>query len=336
MKREKLPKTGEIFLMRPPTLFETPQEAQASFQAWHELAETVEHCGGSVVMMKPRTDGYRDSTFTRDTGIVLHTNEGWSFFAYPETEEGGLHQKEINDVRKILKHTNVEEKIGLPGYFQGGNVVHDPKRNITFWGVTNYDALREASEPGFNGNPIDVRLDLAKDTGDALRYAYQAFSQHPALAVDGKPHRVIPMFIPDSHAEQFYHLDGVFNVLPTGQAVICRSLLSKTAWSAAEKTIGSKDMILIDQDEAEKGATNFITVGSTIITPYASEKTAQKFRALGYEVIQPQDVGLPQGAWMFADMGAVRCATLKLTEDKGFPVQQQHAGVAVAIKKAAR
>jgi N-dimethylarginine dimethylaminohydrolase len=115
-----------------------------------------------------------------------------------------------------------------------------------------------------------------------------------------------------------YHLDGCLGILPNGKAVLCPEVLSKTGKLDIERRLGRDNIIEISKEEAGKGATNFITVGDHVITPFASDRLKSWFKEQGFETVDPPSQGLKEGSWMFAKMGSVRCATLKLTTDRGF------------------
>lgn len=318
------------------------REEQPILHAWNRLREVIEDCGGQVTVLPAsvkeslwrnvglRPNDLRSSMFVRDPGFMLYPNGQAAFFS--ANAAAPALRSEAQAIRRALHDP---AKAPLKGHVDGGNLVYDAHRNILFWGVSNaehvtqkaaltqkYPALLQAGK--LHAYDVNNRIKLARPMGDALKQAGEAFSKEPMLEKDGQPFRIVPIFIPDGVSPTFYHLDGVFGMLPSGEAIVCEELLGRAARRALEKTIGKEHIFLVSENEARAGATNFITVGNHVITPYASKMLKHYLAERGYDVIDPPAAGLPHDAWMFGPMGAVRCATLKVTEDMGFPAAQAH------------
>lgn len=323
----RAPATGEVFVMRAPDLraggllgdIMRHADVQQS-KYWQVLKEVIEHSGAEVRLVK---EGGRDveahhgraPMFVRDTAIV----QDGIVLTNAEPGRTPRSDDERSALLGLLKEdaAYAEHQHEIKGKIEGGNVVRHPRGNMLFVGV-NHDAARSVTDaqmrhgwlPSSAGKEVLRMLthSNAKEYGRANAELSAALGQ-----------KVIPLYFPLDPHKDFYHLDGVFGVLPSGEAVVCKEKLSRTANLAIEKYIGKDKIIPISATEALNGATNFITVGKRIITPYTNARLTSAFSALGYDTITPQRVGLPDDAWNFAPMGMVRCATLKLTDDKAFP-----------------
>jgi hypothetical protein len=141
----------------------------------------------------------------------------------------------------------------------------------------------------------------------------------------------------------FYHLDNVLNVLPGGQLVVCPSAIEKSSLKRVQDTVKGSPTYSISEDDAGRGAANFITVGHTVISPYVAEKSMdpnkptmrQWLNEQGYEkVVTARDIaGLRDDSWRFASGAFVRCATQKLTPDCAFTEHAQGATPAVSANR---
>jgi hypothetical protein len=141
----------------------------------------------------------------------------------------------------------------------------------------------------------------------------------------------------------FYHLDNVLNVLPGGQLVVCPSALEKSSLKRVEQAVKGSPIYTISEQDAQRGAANFITVGHTVISPYVAEKSMdpkkptmrQWFKEQGYDkVVTPLDIkGLRENSWRFASGAFVRCATQKLTPDYAFTEHAQGTTPAVSANR---
>lgn len=300
--------TGERFIMRKPVLQLSlvPKDLrnnQKILQNWDSLRQTIERCGGQVEVMpamKTVLHPPRDPMYVRDAALFLPNDSGddlvFSQLVYPHE------RKERNALRNFLKDRDMPTISTEPGMFEGGNLVYDAKRHILFWGVCNSHYLDELQHGGMREWLPDIAAEKSRRAGmkqETNRYFAEAFAEaapslqsDEALTRDGKNLRVAPMFIPDKVAQDCYHLDGALGMLPTGEAVVCYERLSKTAIAALEKLVGREHIIRVDENAAHFGATNFITVGSNLILPYAPREMKERVEALGYRVIDPSSQGL--------------------------------------------
>lgn len=205
------------------------------------------------------------------------------------------------------------------GTMEGGNVVIDPKRHKIFVGTSIRVCLRDKGP----NPPTDADKERYLGFEQRAINELQALLKTPEMQLEGGGHyEVVPLRISDATCSRFYHLDGCLNVLPTGQVVVYPGAFTKTAMLALEGAVGKGSIMAIAEEDAVKGATNFITVGDAIITPHASARLGKDFQQLGYKVVQPTDMGLTEGSWMFNAGAAVRCATLKVTPDRGYPAER--------------
>jgi len=344
------PPTGEQFLMREPATLSrlVSPGAAAMNNHWHGLRLAIEQAGAEVVADTSRSTflvAGRHSMYPRDPGLMLQVGNQ-RFYVTPDAP-GAPAPREAKEIATLLKRKGLATHVTAPGQFDGGDIVQDAANNLLFVGVSNHHFMKKivpsmhewlTALAAQQGTEVPEHFD-PRDHVDAeqlqnyhrevvrhaqpkrqwLEHVRDRWSPEPLLAREGQGLRIVPLFIPDTHSTEFYHLDGVFNVLPTGEAVVCEEALGKAARHLIHKYIGEDRILPITIDEARRGATNFITVGDHIITPYASPKMQEWFRGLGYQVTDPKTMHLPEGAWNFGHGAGPRCATLKLTPDKGHP-----------------
>ncbi|MFM9890034.1 MAG: hypothetical protein ACKVOE_05230 [Rickettsiales bacterium] len=335
------PKTGERFLMREPEFprrrdsrcqWEAEQKYHSLRRRLYRLKDAIELAGGEVTML-PSRDGVRPGAmYVRDPVASIAQADGSMSTWAP-------HVLPVFGDRKHAKIAQAElmqgEKVMLPGRFEGGNLIPDRSRNLVFWGVNNHDYVVQFKARNNHRwrreTPEDHvrRLAMAKPYAQALGAAR---AHHQAADADAavQPPRVVALYIPNEHADSYYHLDGVMNVLPTGQAMLLPGILSKPAMYLLDKHIPAGDRIALQGEDLHRNATNFITVGSTVITPYASDKLKKTLGKLGYGVIDPSAMGLEIGDWDFSFRAGPRCVTQKITPDYGFPEPKKSHPVARA------
>ncbi len=319
-------KTGEIFVMRAPDMRMTSAVYGDAFRAydkekhhfWDVLKQVIERSGGEVLAMPEggrEVDAHeeRSPMYVRDAAVV----HGERYAANSKDTLDPLVRHEREEMEALLdaKPGIALKRHDIEGYVEGGNVVRHPSKKLLFVGI-NHTLAHAITDQQMETMPRFPREPLLKHNQRYFARKYLTANEGMAEALDT---RVIPLFMPVTSGGDIYHLDGVFGMLPTGEALVCRELLSRAANLAIDKYVGKEKVIAISREDALKGTTNFITVGSRVITPYASNELRARFTALGYQTIMPKDVGLPDYAWTFGDMASVRCVTLKLTEDKGFP-----------------
>ena len=334
------PKTGEHFIMRPRQMhaYDANVERRTSGEYahlyWQKLRETILACGGEVDTVPPtRFRGLRDRSamFVRDTGVMIY-HEDTAMMVIPTQHSARMHG-ESRALKPAMEARGIVQ-MPLPGSMEGGNIVFDAHRNTLYWGVNNREHMRELERkgdqfhPAWRRSPEKKRIaehihktDMIHSDAKALATASAVLDGHAKVEKNNAPFQVIPMFVPDRHSVEFYHLDGALGILPSGQMVVCREALSHVSQRAIAAS--GADIYPVSMEEARLGATNFITVGGHVITPYASPGLKQFFEKQGYAVIDPPSVGLPRGAWQFGPMAGVRCATLKTTRDMGFPAAPQ-------------
>lgn len=359
MQRPPATPTGETFVMCTPKdwLLDLVSPSHRRKQRHYDaLRDTIEACGGTLVTEKiarPERFDERIGMYPRDVGIVL-PRDGEAILFTP-TRHGAASRSETRHLVRIAEKHNLAREERIAGRVEGGNMIYDPTRHVLFVGVSNYHQVQPyheryaRTETDEHGNTRRVYRDPleyipeekhAAFKADRIRHAAPtrewlaaAREQMPALDMpEGeKKLRVVPMFMPDKDIDRLYHLDGIFNILPTGQAIMCPSVMSKTARHMAECIVGKGNIIAIDEEAALRGATNFITVGTHVITPYAPPALKETLQSLGYDVVDPPSVGLPEDAWRFSPGAFVRCATLKMTPDKGFPEVEKNRGATAAV-----
>lgn len=343
------PSTGEVFVMRNAVngrslSYWLGREPSSN---WETLCETIERCGGTV--KRGPTDygilhdvNKRAPIFTRDPGVPSNWIDEPKMFM----SQKGVLKSEQRNLKALLKKEGLAEVEMLPGAVEGGNVVYDQHRHLMFVGVNNFrqqflpvemsrreveidgERYLERYDPNQFIRPeakhrlFKERLKAAQPHAEWISAARDRFGQDD-MTPNGKDKiRVVPLFIPDAELADFFHLDQVFNMLPSGQAIVYRPALSKAANHLIDKHIGKNNVIEVGRKDVMNDAINFITVGDRIITPYASDDLKKQFTKLGYTVIDPVTAGLYPGAWTYGEQGkggAVRCLTLKLTPDHGFP-----------------
>ena len=323
----------EIFVMRQPHYGDGrwTDSQMNTLRGWNILKETIERCGGHVITDQAPTVRHkeqRNGMFVRDTGIVLDIGNGSKF--YSSEKPGAATRSEKRHVMRRLKKSGIAETVYLPNSMDGGDTIYDPSRRILFVGIKNYDYMLDVIEGLLHEK-------IAADTGPptlavkdhAQRRQYAATSRgwlhaakHKLHASHETPVRVVGLFIPDHQAIDTYHLDGAFNVLPSGQSVWCPELLSNAARHLITTHFPSAERHAVSRSEAQAGATNFITVNKHIITPYAPFALSESFARWGYKVVDPLQVGQETGTWNFGPGAYVRCATLKVTPDSGFPLRK--------------
>lgn len=326
--------TGEIFLMRPVSQKDMDKPtSQPAIHAHEVLQQTIERCGGTVHLLPPAPrDADASSMYVRDAGFILHTpNQKPIFFTpqQPVKKAQGSTIKAI--VAAGVVHPNIRS---IQGKFEGGNVIFDPSENTLYWGTNNYHKLWEMVQQGQDWEPKAkwAKEELAAEFARrampydaALGSARDNLESCAGLKKNDKPLRIVHVPMPDAWVAPVegdpvrgvFHLDGALNFLPTGEAMLCEPMLPHSVTAA----LNHKVQFHITPEEASRGATNFITVGKHVITPYASEAMKEFFQEAGYTVIDPPSVGLPEGAWRFGHYAGVRCATLKTTPDLEYPVQ---------------
>jgi N-dimethylarginine dimethylaminohydrolase len=344
------PPTGEQFLMREPATLSrlvNPGAATVNYH-WKSLRYAMEQAGAEVVADTSRSTFLvtgRHSMYPRDPGLMLQVGDR-RFYVTPD-EPGMAARREAKEIANLLGQRQLATHVTAPGQFDGGDIVQDAANNLLFVGVSNHHFMKKIV-PSMQewlsmlakqqGTELPEHFDPRDYVdGDKLNHYHKEVVRHaqpkrqwlehvrdrwapePLLAREGRGLRIVPLFIPDTHSTEFYHLDGVFNVLPTGEAVVCEEALGKAARHLIHKYIGEDRILPVTIDEARRGATNFITVGKTIITPYANPHMQEWFGGLGYDVVDPKAVGLPDWAWNFGHGAGPRCATLKLTPDKAHP-----------------
>lgn len=351
--------TGETFVMCTPKdwLVELVFPSKRREQRYYDtLRDTIIACGGKVLTTRVApVQSFEDrlGMYPRDVGIVLPRGEEPILFT-PGTH-GAASSMETHRLARLAEKHDLAREETIPGRVDGGNMIYDPSRHVLFVGVSNYHHVtlhapdnwrtqtdaqgvkrRVACDPIENVPPelrqdyVRARIRYAEPTREWLSAAREKM---PAATVDGveKPLQIVPLFMPDKDIKTFYHLDGVFNMLPSGQAVACPSVMSKAALHRVERIVGKDKIFAVSEQDAARGATNFITVGTHVITPYASDTLKKQLAGLGYNVVDPPAVGLPSGAWRFSDGAFVRCATLKMTPDMGYPQAEKNRGAEAAV-----
>ena len=284
--------------------------------------------------------------FVRDPGIVvadeaMESNPRYILPLHRNRPENGGHATPNNGFATALWHegnhaakamaayyAEKDEPLYLKGTLEGGNVVQDPSRKKIFVGINFADYLNHHAE-----RPNEAERQRYQESFDLAVKGLQEMMERPEYTLpDGSHYEVIPLRMKDETAQQFYHLDGAFACLPSGQILWCRELFTNEAQLQVERQVGRDNLIQVSKEDAAKGALNFITVGKRIITPHVPEKLAETLEGIGYEVVTPKSSGLKEGQWMFQKMGAVRCATMKITPDFGYPhekgIGQKHQRIA--------
>lgn len=303
--------TGEVVVMRVP---DYDEGAPGRRVHWLALAEAVAKAGATLRVLPPpvREVIEREPMFTRDPFVK-------GVRGFYDTEQTQPH---IEDERDLLAGLGgVQPRARLDGFLEGGTlVVHrpaGPAQPVLFVGVAHPAAMQLKQFMFGAGEYCLHQVHAIKhEVAQQVLAACNSLSKLEQV-------RVVPLSIKDTHAKTFYHLDGALGALPTGQVVVCLEVFNRASQERIKKEVGEENLIRISQEEAMMGATNFITVGSNIITPYASSRLKQQLHGLGYTVIDPTAANLMPGDWMFGEMASVRCATLKVTEDMGFPNQQE-------------
>jgi len=315
------PSTGEVFVMRPYADMELHSYSVADpRKSWETLKATITRCGAEVRLLPALYNGdSRSPIFVRDTGIA----DAGKLLLYPDTAISWDLKEELESLRWFAKADpdRLPQPRDVPGVLEGGNVVSHPVRQMYFVGITHDEAQGYLHAFGFTQN-FSSGEERTKIYNREKRYHAPFYLKANKALASETQKKVIPLYVKPEYANEFFHLDGALGVLPTGQAVVCKEVFSRTALAALETYIGRENMIGISLDDARRGATNFITVGGYVITNYASAALKETLAEIGYRAVDPTAVGLEPGAWMFGPMGAVRCATLKLTEDRGFPAPQ--------------
>lgn len=326
---------SEVFLMRASkNVLSLPR-----LRAWQKLKEAIEHAGGHVIEAKGEMGSAlnRDPMFVRDPGIIITdtamANPCYILPVHDATE--GHHTK--NDLlakalwkegKAICKTLEANKQWGgataisrienVLGTSEGGNAVCDPKHKMLFMGVSNVECFHDCGRDASDDQKTRYKASLRR----AISEVQEKLNRPEAALKDGSHYTVTELEIRDEYCKDFYHLDGVLGILPTGHAVVFKEALTSASLLMLERALGRNNIIGISQQDAQQGATNFITVGDTIVTPFASDTLRKTFAELGYKTIAPTDVGLKAGSWMFNEGGAVRCATLKITPDHGYPLER--------------
>jgi N-dimethylarginine dimethylaminohydrolase len=331
--------TGEVFYM-------APCDNPIHKRGWEKLHDTIRNLGGDVKVLDTPIMGnqQRNSHFTRDIGITLPTSKG-NYFLYSDPDSEGIGPDLANEISIAMRHPTHflgMHKRKIDGLVEGGNAVYDAHRHILFVGVNNYK-FGHAMENMQHMVELPKEEQIAAYRQERLRYkapetkGFYSLLEQVADINSNLPKseqiQVVPLHIPDEKAfppsaggKNFYHLDNLLGILPSGQALVCESAFAKPSLMRLQKILGRGNMVSVSEDAASHGVTNFITVGKTVITPY-SQSTAGRaqpdfkaqFAQWGYDVVDPEAAGLASHAWRFAAGGFVRCATQKITPDMGFP-----------------
>lgn len=317
-------KTGETFVMFEPihnlaifsgdSWYQYRKNCVKIHDGWCKLRDTIKAFGGEVITEEFDGDQIFSGTnkmYAQDPGIVMQNAEGILYSHAKEGSHGDAFR--AYTIARMAESTGLRLGSTMPGAMDGGNVVIDKQRKIMFVGVNNYFYALDNTEGG-----TASRIEAAKPVREWLKEAKIRHTEKRE-GKDAIPYRTVPLFMNDSHCNEFYHLDGAFNMLPDGSAMVCAEVFSKAARYLISKELGQNNIFYISEEDARRGATNFITVGSHVITPYASPQIRQWFEAQGYDVTTPQDVGLEENAWNFSEGAGPRCAALKVTPDFGFP-----------------
>lgn len=315
--------TGEVFLMRPCSYKDREERSYMHLhEGWEALKDTIESCGGEVRLLSPPFNhGSRSPIFVRDLGVFVDD----VILGYPGSFDHPLLQPEMHTLRHFVRDTPGLSFVELGGRLDGGNIVPYIPGGVLFAGVTHNDAKHATHAiQRMLGHIPDADLQLLYRRKQSEHLPSHLEASHALQSQTGRC--VVPIHVRSEHTGQFYHLDGALGVLPSGEAVVCREVLGHAALGLLDKYIGRERIIPVSREEALKGAANLITVGAHVIAPYAPLSMREALGNRGYTVLTPKDVGLAEGAWMFAPMGGVRCATLKITGDKGFPAPAVVAG----------
>lgn len=330
--------TGERFFMREPEVdYQASLDCYDTAHAWQVLRDTIERCGASVVsdtvpFPNPHV-GERDRIYPRDPLIVL-TEGDRPYICPTQVIADGLGDEANEIVAQLKAQPGMGFGPMIKGNIEGGNLVADARRGLLFLGVNNqvqafvhgfgkapdYQSLQARvgdCDPHHRRELHRERRYYGKHQREWIEDARDA-SKRGALRDGRMPYQLVTLFMKDEYAQDFYHLDGAFNVLPTGEAVVCRAVLSRAALHRIDTIFGDRQ-IEVPLEDAYKGACNFITVGHHVIVPHSPPALRAAMETLGYAVITPEQVGLPEGAWMFSERAGPRCASLKLTPDYGFP-----------------
>lgn len=335
--------TGETFFMRPPNGMDRKRPVATS------LIHAIQNAGGTVVTM-PISPTNGRSFYTRDLGITLSI-AGKNYFFHPEPDDRT--PKLAAELREVqhsgpLQQASLQGNltmVPIDGSFEGGNLVYDPAKRLLFVGLSHHHFLKSPELASYLEMGADaserMQADMQKNIAPQVRgLALLKQKIQEIEAQNGVPRdqriQVVPLFIPDEKAhasdgECFYHLDGALGILPNGKAMACPAAFTAPHPATGDEVpnasfrklrrIYGDALFEVTQEEAKKGATNFITVGSTVIPTFANQRLREFFEGCGFTVSASTDQKIPGSSddWLFNSMAGVRCATQKLTADMQFP-----------------
>jgi N-dimethylarginine dimethylaminohydrolase len=104
---------------------------------------------------------------------------------------------------------------------------------------------------------------------------------------------------------RWYHLDTCFCPLDTGYYLAAQSAFTKKSWEYIVQTIGSK-LIVVDDEDAMKFACNAVSIGHTVIMPKCSDYLVERLAVTGHNVVQ-----LNMSEFLKSG-GACKCLVLEL------------------------
>ena len=266
-----------------PHLFSYATPYVGRLYLWQMMKNAIEAAGGDVKLVhvqehrRKERDVFVRDPLIRDTHGVLIRSE-WHDkliqFEQPKLLES-IAEHSGSGARYQLESKNPSAIKSVHASIENGNIATDHKRHILFIGHDEKDVV----------------------TKDAHELQKKTKSQ------------VIPLLIDRKQAGDFYHLDMCMTELQSGQFIWCPKAFTSESRAMIENTIPAEDRIAIDIASARQGACNCVTVGKTIITPYASDTMKSDLEDHGYHVETSQTVGLPKGILLKFGLGAIHCAT---------------------------
>lgn len=253
------------------------QERMQIFKEWLCIRHALLEAGARLEVLNPAEDegGLRE-VYTRDRYVLINGTaylpdpEHISRFSYDADEYKG-------EIRQIAKHLQEDgiKTVFVPAWFEGGNVIRHFRSRTIFVGL--------------EGNTQE------QDVGELLK---------AINGTQGDAWTAVP--VPLTNVDM-YHMDtGMSEELPNGEILLSPLLTDVDTYERICEIVGYENVIQLFDDEADRLATNMISVGDTLVMTGVCDDLRGELAARGYKIVMPDDYG--QEDFEFG-LGGVHCMT---------------------------
>lgn len=278
------------------------QDRLANYQKWSAMKDALELAGAGIKAIDGSlpAGGVRE-VFSRDRFITIGN------VAYLPDVDTYMNQPKLNNFSKYPNQdsyrneiTQAEAFLRAEGYnvvhvkgswFEGGNIIRDPKTSTIFFGMEPWAEPSSAAE----------LLKAINATQD---------KEWSAQLVPLKDY-----IDPQTKKIAFYHLDlAMSERLPGGEVLFYEAVTDDYTASRIKEIIGSDDIIPISRQSAASLSTNLVFNGSNVVLTKDQPDLEKLLTEKGYAVLSPLDFG---AADFSLGGGGVHCMTNEL--DKSQP-----------------